>query len=129
MQALVLVGTGAILGANARYLVSVWAATRWGNAFPWGTFGVNVSGSFALGLFLTLIKVRYGTQAGASLLVATGFIGSYTTFSTFAFETIVMARRRDHRPALANVVGSALFGLLAAAAGVWFGTRLGGMGR
>lgn len=129
MQALVLVGAGAILGANARYLLSVWAATQWGNAFPWGTFGINVSGSFALGLFLALVKVRFGTLAGASLLVATGFIGSYTTFSTFAFETIMMARRRDHHPALANVLGSALFGLLAAAAGVWLGTRLGGLGR
>lgn len=129
MQGLVLVGAGAILGANARYLLSVWAATRWGNAFPWGTFGVNVSGSFALGLFLTFVKVRFGAMAGASLLVATGFIGSYTTFSTFAFETIVMARRRDHRPALANVIGSALFGFVAAAAGVWLGARLGGLGR
>lgn len=129
MQALVLVGAGAILGANARYLLSVWAATRWGNAFPWGTFGINVSGSFALGLFLALVKARFGTLVGASLLVATGFIGSYTTFSTFAFETIMMARRRDHHPALANVIGSGLFGLLAAAAGVWCGTRLGGLAR
>lgn len=129
MQALLLVGLGAVLGANARYVISLWASTRWGNAFPWGTFGINVSGSFALGLFLTLLKTRDATFAGLSLLVATGFIGSYTTFSTFTFETAMMARRRDHRPALVNAVGSAALGLGAAAIGVWLGARVGTLGQ
>lgn len=113
-----LIGVGGVLGANARYLVSTWAASRFGTAFPTGTLIVNVTGSFLIGLVLQTVLVRFDNDADARLLVATGFLGAYTTFSTFAFETVALLRQRDLRAALTNSLGSAGFGIGGAAAGI-----------
>jgi len=119
MRAFALIGLGGVLGANARYLVSIWAARRWGTAFPWGTLLINLSGSFALGFLLELLAARFGNDLDARLLLGTGFLGAYTTFSTFAFETVALGRQRDHGPALANAIGSAALGIAGAAAGFY----------
>jgi len=74
-----LIGFGGLLGANARYLVSLWAAGRFRTAFPIGTFLINATGSFLLGLVLTL-ATRFGDTLDLRLLIATGFLGAYTTF-------------------------------------------------
>lgn len=125
MRTYLLIGLGGILGANARYLVSVWAAGRWPAAFPYGTLIVNITGSLLLGVTLALLGTRPGGSADARLLVGTGFCGAYTTFSTFAFESVALMRERDHLPALANVLGNVLLCLVGTAAGILLATALG----
>ena len=129
MRAFVLIGLGGVLGANARYLVSLWAANRWGVAFPYGTLLINATGSFLIGFVLALVAARFGDSAEGRLLLVTGFLGAYTTFSTFAFETVALSRQRDHWPALANLLGSAVLGVGAAVAGILLATALAGFGR
>lgn len=124
-MAFLLVAIGGVLGANARYVVSQWAAARWGAAFPYGTLAINATGSLLLGLVLALDAARLGNNPDVRLLVTTGFLGAYTTFSTFAFETVALGRQRDHWPAVANIAGSVALGLGGAALGV----LLGGAGR
>ena len=116
MGAYLWVGLGGILGANARYAVSTLAAGRLGGAFPYGTFVVNATGSFLISLFLTAVADHVGAEA--RLFVATGFLGAYTTFSTFAYETIDLARRAEVRAALSNALGSTAVGVAGAALGI-----------
>lgn len=128
MIAFLLIGLGGVLGANARYLVSVWAAGRWGVSFPYGTLVINVSGSFAMGFVLEFLSAYFSNNADVRLFLATGFLGAYTTFSTFAFETIALARERDHRPALVNAFGSAGLGIATATAGYLLAFLVSGQG-
>jgi len=114
----VLIGIGGILGANARYLVSIWAARRIGASFPYGTLIVNLSGSLLLGFMATAIVGRVLSEPDIQLLVSIGFLGAYTTFSTFAFESVGLIRRRAYVLASVNVLGSTVLGLL----GAWTGT-------
>ncbi len=122
MRAFLLISAGGIAGANARYLVSVWAARRWSGGFPFGTLIVNVSGSFVLGFVLAYTAARLSSTADVRLLLGTGFCGAYTTFSTFTFESLSLTRQRDHAPALLNVLGSTATGLVAALAGMTLGS-------
>ncbi len=115
----VLIGIGGILGANARYLVSVWAARRIGASFPYGTLIVNLSGSLLLGFLATGIAGRVVYEWEVQL-VSVGFLGAYTTFSTFAFESVGLVRRRAYVLATANVLGSTVLGLL----GAWIGAMV-----
>ena len=117
-QRFLLVGLGGFVGANLRYLVGVWVQQKWGTSFPYGTFIVNVSGSFILGLFATL-ALRYGWLDHWRLLFAVGFVGAYTTFSTFEYESLqLMAYGGRWLSAAINVIGSVVAGLLAAYLGV-----------
>lgn len=118
MQTFLLIGVGSILGANTRYYLSVLAASRWGTAFPYGTLLINVTGSLIIGFFFGLVAARFGTSATARLVLATGFLGSYTTFSTFAFETVALSRSREHHLALVNALGSIALGVVATASGL-----------
>jgi len=114
----VIVGLGGFVGANARYLVGGWVQQRLGAGFPLGTLVVNVSGSFVLGVFATLaMRLPWGEHW--RLLVAIGFVGAYTTFSTFEYETLrLIAEGSRWRAAAANLVGSVSAGLAAAYLGV-----------
>jgi CrcB protein len=125
MGTYLLIALGGILGANARYVISVWAADRFGVAFPYGTFLINVSGSFVMGIFLTVVAYHYGNDPDARYLVATGFLGAYTTFSTFAYETIALVRRGLLRPALINALGSTATSVAGAALGIVLANMLG----
>ncbi len=118
MRTFLLIGLGGALGAWARWAVSGAIAARWGTAFPLGTFLVNASGSFAIGFFLTLVAARASGGADARALVATGFLGAYTTFSTFSFETVALLRAGEILTALGYVAASLLLGLAATAAGI-----------
>ena len=96
------------VGATARFLLDGAVSSRAGTAFPWGTLAVNASGSFVLGV------------VGTNVVVGTGLLGAYTTFSTWMLETHRLAEDGRWRPAVLNVVGSLAVGLGAA----WLGRQL-----
>jgi CrcB protein len=115
------VGLGAVIGANLRLLVNIWAVERWGTAFPYGTFIINVSGAFVIGVFLALIADRFDVHPLWRLFFATGVLGGYTTFSSYAWEAFALAEDGALLRAAVYVVGSNVLGL----AGVWLGAALG----
>ena len=117
MQYLV-ISLGGILGANARYLLGTWIAQRYGTSFPYGTLVINVSGSFVIGLFLTLIAERFVLHPNWRLFFAVGFLGAYTMFSTFSYESVVLLQNGSWRLGLVNMVGSVVLGPIAVVMGM-----------
>lgn len=109
---------GATLGAAARYYGTMWVQAHLGAAFPYGTLLINVLGSFVLGAFIVLTTERSDIAAEVRVLVATGFCGSFTTFSTFSNETLFLLRDGHYVAGTLNVVGSVALGLLGALLGV-----------
>ena len=112
------VGLGGFLGANARYLVANWIGERYGTSFPYGTLVINVSGSFIIGLFLILVTERFLVHPNWRLFFSVGFLGAYTTFSTFSFENLLLLQQGSWLPGLVYMVGSVLLGLVAALSGM-----------
>jgi CrcB protein len=110
-------------GAVLRYLVDHTVQRRARRAFPLGTLVINVSGSFVLGL-LTASALHHGVSTAWLTVAGTGLIGAYTTFSTFAFDTVRLAEAERWRPALVNVALSIGLGLGAAALGLVVGSAL-----
>lgn len=117
MSRFIFIALGAALGANARYLVGMWAGGRLGASLPYGTFLVNVTGSLLLGFMVALSTDYLLASPNARLFFATGFLGSYTTFSTFMVESLLLMREGSVLMGLANLAGSMLVGLVAALAG------------
>jgi fluoride exporter len=109
---------GGGLGAAARYAVSGWIVPRLATLFPVHTALINVSGSFAIGVLVTLFMERAGLNPAWRLLVVTGFLGGYTTFSTYSYEAVTLAGAGEWRLAAAYVLGSTLLGLVACIAGI-----------
>src|ERR1700736_6438739 len=107
------VGLGGFLGANARYLLGGYISERWGTVFPLGTFLINVSGSFILGFFMAYAQERPWVAPGARLMFAVGFVGAYTTFSTFEYETMRLIQERAMMLPMLNIFGSLLTGAVA----------------
>ncbi|GAA4695211.1 hypothetical protein GCM10023215_36190 [Pseudonocardia yuanmonensis] len=114
-----LVVLGAAVGAPARYLADRLVQSRHATGFPWGTFTVNVVGSFVLGLV-----AGAATSPAVTALVGTGFCGALTTYSTFGWETVGLAREGRRLLAVLNAVGSVLAGLGAAGLGLAVGATL-----
>lgn len=112
------VALGGAVGAIGRYLVSTWAVDRWGTTFPYGTLIVNVGGSLLLGLVAGLAARGDGVSENVRLLVGVGFCGAFTTFSTFAVETVAMAERGSVSGALLNAGLSNAICLVAALVGL-----------
>ena len=112
------ISAGAIIGANLRYWVGLWASDHLGAAFPYGTLLVNVAGCFLIGLFYGLGASRMEITAELRLFFAIGFLGSFTTFSSFGYESISLLRSGDLWLALLNIVGNNLLGLGAVLAGL-----------
>ncbi len=125
MQTMLLVALGAAVGANARFLLSSWAAARWGVAFPYGTLLINVLGSLGIGLVLGLLAQRPGADPAWQPLLATGFLGGFTTFSTFSFETYSLISAGQLGQAALYTAGSVALGLAAVFAGLWLARALG----
>ena len=117
------ISIGAILGANARYLLGGWVLDRMGAEFPYGTLLINVSGSFVIGLVYAVVE-KHGAPDWVRPLVIVGFLGAYTTFSTFSLDTLAMAERGAWLAAGAYVLGS----VAASLAAVWLGVTIGGAG-
>lgn len=117
MTALAVLAGGAI-GAMLRFVADLLVQSRHASRMPWGTFTVNVLGSFLLGV----IAARYVSTGVAYALLGTGFCGGLTTFSTFSFETTRLADSGAWRTALLNVGLSLAVGLAAVCAGWWLGS-------
>jgi CrcB protein len=109
----IIVGIGGFLGTIARYAVGLWIGRKWGSGFPMGTFIVNVSGSFLIGLLMYLLVERLTMNPQWRLLLVVGFLGAYTTFSTFQYETGALLRDGEWMFAAANVIFSILAGFAA----------------
>ena len=106
------------VGALARNGLDGWVANRTGGSFPWGTLVINASGCFLLGLVYTLLTDRYAIDASLRFALTTGFLGAYTTFSTFSLETVGLLQQGRGPAALTNVGLSLLLGLGGAYAGI-----------
>ena len=107
----------AAVGAPLRYLVDSYVGERAQGVFPWGTFVVNVSGSLLLGV-LTGLALYHAFPQTSKVILGTGFLGSYTTFSTFSFETVRLVEEGAMGQALRNAVGTLVVGAGAAALGL-----------
>ncbi len=105
------------VGAPTRYLLDGLVGDHTSGRFPWGTFVINMSGSFALGL-LTGLALYHGFPATPKIILGTGFCGAYTTFSTWTFETVRLLEEGSTRQAGLNAAASLVLGLVAAAAGL-----------
>lgn len=119
---ILLIALGAAVGAPARYLTDRAIQSRHATVFPWGTFTVNVFGSFILGV-LAASTHRLDPALAAGL--STGFCGALTTYSTFSYETLRLLEGRDSFYAAANIVASVAAGVGAAAIGLAVGTAMG----
>jgi CrcB protein len=113
----VVIAIAGAIGAPLRYVIDGALSNRAQATFPFGTFAVNVSGSFILGL-ITGVVLYHAFPADGRLIVGVGLIGAYTTFSTFTFETASLIERREVRLAALNIGGSVVIGAAAAAAGL-----------
>ncbi|MBN1451625.1 MAG: fluoride efflux transporter CrcB [Anaerolineales bacterium] len=121
MENFLLIGLGGFLGANVRYWVSGWVAERLGQIFPWGTFFVNFSGACLLAVFYGWSANHITLDPRVRLLVAIGFFGAYTTFSTYANESIALMETGDWIGMASNVVFMNLICLV----GAWIGLAIG----
>jgi fluoride exporter len=121
MDKFLIISIGAILGANSRYWLGGWAAEKFGTGFPFGTLIINLTGSLVLGFFMTLITNRFMVDPRWRLLVAIGFLGAYTTFSTYTYESVNLILSGQVWSGLLNLFGSSLLGALAVTAGIVLG--------
>ena len=115
------VGCAGFVGATLRWLVSVFF-NQFGLTFPLGTFVINLTGSLFLGWFFYYSQ-RHQISDMTRLALGTGFVGAYTTFSTFMFETDALARKGAMLEAAANLGASVILGLIAVRIGVYLGQR------
>ncbi|WP_165251217.1 fluoride efflux transporter FluC [Paludisphaera soli] len=112
---ILMLSLGGVAGVNARYWLGVWM-NRW-TASHWATFAINTSGSFAIG-FLSMALAHWLPHPHIRLAVLTGFLGGYTTFSTFAFESVTLWERGERGIAVLNLSGSVVAGFVAAFLGI-----------
>ncbi len=121
---LVLIAVGGAAGAVSRYVLQGWVQEVSGGRFPWGTFAVNISGSFLLGLVFALAMDRSVLAPEVRVPVMIGFIGSYTTFSTLMLESWRLVEEGDYLFMFGNLIGSVVIGMLAVVAGLALGRLL-----
>ena len=115
-----IVGVGGFLGAVARYIVATYIGSRYGVRFPYGTFVINMSGCFLIGFIVTLLARTTASQYWR-YFIPIGFIGAYTTFSTFEYETLRAGQDGQFTTGLLNVAFSVVVGFVA----VWAGAAIG----
>lgn len=118
METFLLISIGAMFGTNLRYWVGTWAAGRLGTAFPYGNLIINITGSFILGFFMTLAVDRLLLDPRWRIIFAVGFLGSYTTFSSYTFESLSLIMDNQWLTGLFNLFGSAFLGGVAVFLGI-----------
>lgn len=124
MMNMLIIGIGGALGAVSRYGIALWVGQRWGRSFPLGTFVINVSGSFLIGLLMTLLAERFSVNPQWRLLLVVGFLGAYTTFSTFEYETGALLKDGEWAFAMLNVILSVVVGFIALKLGEMLGKTI-----
>jgi CrcB protein len=115
------VAVGGAIGSALRYGVSLWAARAIGAGFPLGTLIVNVTGCLIAGILFGLVEERAGFSPLVRILLLTGFVGGFTTFSTFALETVTLMQDGTWALALASFMANNLAGGAFALAGIYLG--------
>ena len=123
MVGVLLIGAGGFVGAVARYVVDSEVSQRFAS-FPWGTFVVNISGSFMVGLLFALVVERASLPAELRGPLMIGFLGAYTTFSTLAIESWRMIEDGAWLLAALNLGGSVAVGMIAVVGGLAFGRAI-----
>ncbi len=117
MQKYLLIALGGALGSMARYWVGVTVTDRWGARFPYGTLVINLTACAVIGFVLTFMGKRAGMSSAWRYLVPVGFVGAYSTFSTYEWETLSLLRAGGYPMAALYACGSLILGLAA----VWCG--------
>ncbi len=117
---LLIVGLSGFFGAIARYSVYLWVGNRSFISFPWATLSVNIFGCLLIGVLGTLIEHEIPYHRQLLLVGSIGFLGAFTTFSAFGFETLTLLRNQQIVFALLNVMANVVFGISA----VWLGRSL-----
>ncbi|HEX2908823.1 MAG TPA: fluoride efflux transporter CrcB [Phototrophicaceae bacterium] len=128
METILLIGLGGFIGANVRYWLSGWIAGQFAPTtlrhFPLGTLVINVTGSALLAAFIAWTLKRADVTPQVKLFIATGFFGGYTTFSTFATESIALIQAGNWISGLTNIIGTNLLALVGVVIGLAVGSRL-----
>jgi len=122
--AILLVALGGAAGAIARFAIGDAFARRFGTGWPYGTLVINLSGCFAIALFLSAAAGRAELSPGWRYLFPVGFVGAYTTFSTYEYEMLRLLELGQAAGAVAYLVASNVLGFCAVAAGAWLGRRI-----
>jgi fluoride exporter len=123
MTIYICIALGSGIGGAARYGMAEWMASRFGDAFPWGTIAVNITGCFIIGLFASITgpEGKITVDAPMRHFFMTGVLGGFTTFSSLSLQTLHLAREGHWQHATANALGS----LIACLAAVWLGYLIG----
>jgi fluoride exporter len=124
MSNIILVALGGAVGSVCRYLVGAWTLRRFGPAFPWGTLTVNIVGCFVIGLLTEVIARRLNASAEMRLLLVTGFLGGFTTFSAFSLDAIALYERGAVTAAALYVAASVGVSLVAVFGGLALGRAM-----
>lgn len=124
MNPLVLVFLGGGLGAMARHLASMAVMRVAGGRFPWGTMVVNIAGCLVMGLLIAWLARRSSGDSDLRLLLATGFLGGFTTFSAFSLDAVTLYERGALTAAAAYVIASVTVSILALFGGLWLARQL-----
>lgn len=106
------------LGAVSRYLIATWIGTNQDGSFPWGTFFINITGAFLLGFIATVSFSLFSIPVVYRTIISIGFIGAYTTFSTFSFESYNLISEGSYLEAFLNLILSPTLGIIAALIGI-----------
>lgn len=117
MRLLLLVCAGGAIGSGVRHLVNVGAYRYIGTAYPWGTLTVNIVGSFLMGVVMETVMLRYSDSVELRAMLATGFLGGFTTFSTFSLDFFHLMQRGETGAALLYAAVSVMVSILAVYAG------------
>lgn len=118
LRTILIVGTGGFIGSVMRYLVQVLVEKGISSTFPWGTFVANIAGSFIIGIVFAFAEKQNLMSAEWRIFLAVGVCGGFTTFSSFAYNNLIMLGERSFVQLLWNVGGSLFFGILAVYLGI-----------
>lgn len=119
MGSVLVVALGGAAGSVSRHFVNLAAFRLFGSGVPVGTLTVNIAGSFVMGLLIELLALRINVAQEVRLFLTTGFLGGFTTFSTFSLDTAQLWERGDHLLAAGYVIASVVISLAALFAGLW----------